>query len=399
MRVLQIHSRYREYGGEERVVENDAALLRQAGHEVMTHEVPNPPGGLAATASLAASSWNPRQAARILRVVKDWRPDLVHVHNTWFSLSPSVIRAIDGTATPLVQTIHNYRPTCVNAKLFRDGSPCYDCLGSRLPLKGVKLGCYRGSRALSAAVVAFDAAQELSGAWRRTDLITVQSERHRDLLKAGGFEAPVEVLPWTTRDPGVRSSAPSESREVLFLGRLEAEVKGIEMLVHAWNRAHATGALGDLALTLVGTGELLGTPALEGESVRSLGWVDQAELDRLMLSSRALLFPSTWEETFGMVAIEGFAAGLPALGSDLGGIRDTVGRLDPRCLVASKPRSEDSWAEALGTLADDDWVDRKGGEARTLFESEFSRPVGTGRLLSVYERATACRAEKMASSR
>ena len=399
MRVLQIHSRYREYGGEERVIENDAALLREAGHEVLTHEVPNPSGGLAAAASLAASSWNLRQARRVRRVIEEWGPDVVHIHNTWFSLSPSVPLAVDRAGVPLVQTIHNYRPTCVNAKLFRDGSPCYDCLESRLPLKGVKLGCYRGSRTLSAAVVAFDAAQELSRVWRRTDLITAQSERHRELLEAGGFDAPVEVLPWTTRDPGPRSCAPSESREVLFLGRLEAEVKGIEVLVRAWNRAKASGSLGGLHLTLAGTGELLGTEALEGESVSCLGWVDQAELDRLMLSARALLFPSIWEETFGMVAIEGFAAGLAVLGSDLGGIRDTVGSLDPDYLVSAGSGAEDAWTEALGKLTDNGWVDRKGREARALFESEFSLPVGTGRLLSVYERATARRAEKMASAR
>ena len=398
MKVLQIHSRYREYGGEERVVENDADLLRAAGHEVVTHEVPNP-SGPAAAASLAASPWNLRQARRIARLIEEWRPNVAHIHNTWFSLSPSVPREVARAGVPLVQTIHNYRPTCVNAKLFRDGAPCYDCLGSNLPLKGVRLGCYRGSRVLSAAVVGFDAVQGLAGTWRDADLITVQSERHRTLLDEGGFRFPVEVLPWTTRDPGIRSAPPSESREVLFLGRLEAEVKGIEKLVRAWNRASAAGLLGGLHLTLVGTGDLLGTQAVEGDTVRTLGWVEQDELDRLMLSARALLFPSTWEETFGLVAIEGFAAGLPVLGSDLGGIRDTVGRLDPACLVPTGPGVEDAWTDAFGVLSDDAWVDRKGREARALFEAEFSHRLGTERLLSVYQRAAARHAEKIAPSR
>lgn len=399
MRVLQIHSRYREYGGEERVVENDAALLRESGHEVLTHEVPNPTGGLAAAASLAASSWNVRQARRVGRLIEGWRPDVVHIHNTWYSLSPSVPFEVDRAGVPLVQTIHNYRPTCVNAKLFRDGANCYDCLGSRLPLKGVRLGCYRGSRALSAAVVAFDLSQNLSGIWGRADLVTVQSERHRELLEAGGFTAPTTVLPWTTRDPGARTTPPSESREVLFLGRLEPEVKGIEKLVRAWKRAKSAGHLGDLCLTLAGTGELLGSPVLEGESVRTLGWVDQNELDRLMLSARALLFPSTWEETFGMVAIEGFAAGLPVLGSDLGGIRDTVGRLDPGSLVASGPEDEEAWVDALRLLDDDLWVDRMGIDARALFEGEFDQATGTERLLEVYRTAAARRAARMSGVR
>ena len=161
MKVLQIHSRYREYGGEERVVENDASLLRDAGHEVMTYEVPNPSSGFKAAASLAASSWNLRQAQRVRRLIHEWHPDIAHIHNTWFSLSPSVSAVVHAAGLPLVHTIHNYRPTCVNAKLFRDGRPCYDCLGSSLPLKGVKLGCYRGSRVLSAAVVSADLAHQL----------------------------------------------------------------------------------------------------------------------------------------------------------------------------------------------------------------------------------------------
>jgi glycosyltransferase involved in cell wall biosynthesis len=397
VKVLQIHSRYREYGGEERVVETDSALLRAAGHEVMTHEVPNPSGGVSAAASLAASSWNLRQAGKVRKLIEGWQPDVVHIHNTWFSLSPSVPRAVSQAGLPLVQTIHNYRPTCVNAKLFRDGQPCYDCLGSRLPWKGVRLGCYRESRVLSAAVVSFDAVQRLSGTWEASDLITVQSERHRELLERGGLDAPTEVLPWTTRDPGPRKAAPSASNEVLFLGRLEPEIKGIERLVRAWNIAHASGALGNLHLTLVGTGDLLGTPALEGDSIRAVGWMDQEALDRLMLSSRALLFPSTWEETFGLVAIEGFAAGLPVLGSDLGGIRDTVGRIDPDCLVSTDPGDEEAWVRALGMLRDDGWVDRKGADARMAFEDEFCPEVGLRRLLAAYGRAAARRAEMMGS--
>ena len=389
MRVLQIHSRYREYGGEERVVETDARLLREAGHEVRTFEVPNPSGGVAAAASLAASSWNVRQARRARHLIEAWRPDVAHVHNTWFSLSPSVPAAARSTGLPVVHTIHNYRPLCVNAKLFRDGAPCYDCVGSRAPLKGVALGCYRGSRALSAAVLSAELAQRASGTWRKADLITVQSERHRELLSEGGFDLPVEVLPWTTHDPGARRAPPSQSGEVLFLGRLEPEVKGVEMIVRAWNRARAEGLLPGLSLTVVGTGELLGSPAIEGRGIRALGWLEQDELDRRMLSARALLFPSTWEETFGLVAIEGFAAGLPVLGSDIGGIRDTVGRLDPGCLVATGPDAEEAWAEALGLLADDAWVDRKGAEARALFESDFSPEVGSRRLLDAYRRAVA----------
>jgi hypothetical protein len=88
LRILQVHNRYRQLGGEDGVVAAEADLLRQYGHEVIEHFVSNPSGGIGAAATLAMAPWNPASARSIRDAVRACAPDVAHVHNTWFSLSP-----------------------------------------------------------------------------------------------------------------------------------------------------------------------------------------------------------------------------------------------------------------------------------------------------------------------
>ena len=386
LRILQVNSRYREYGGEERVVENDAESLRAAGHEVRLFETTNQGSKAATVGSLAASSWNLRQAARIRRVVREWRPDVAHVHNTWFSLSPSVFRALEDEGVPVVATIHNYRVACVSADLWRDGRVCHDCLGRDFPAPGVRHGCYRGSRTLSAAVATSSKVQAHLLARLPTGRVVVSSEFLKGVLvRAGLREDLFTVIPWTTPDPGPRSCRPSESKEVYFVGRLEPGTKGIERLIERWSRARAEGSLGDLRLNLIGTGPLAGSASIEAEGVRQLGFMERGELDRHLLSGRALVCPSLWEEPFGLVAIEGFAAGLPVLATDRGALTETVGLLGGNCLLSAD--SDRAWAEGLARLPDDAWVDRTGEEAREVFEDRFAADRDADRLHEVLSSA------------
>ena len=144
MRVLQLHARYREAGGEDRVVAAEAQLLRSAGHEVeqLLAENPTsplrrpPPGRVPAQPGMGA-----RCRGGPLR---GFRPDVAHVHNTWYSMSPSVMERFDSAVVPTVMTVHNYRLMCLNGMFLRDGRPCEDCLG-RSPGPGVQHRCYHDS--------------------------------------------------------------------------------------------------------------------------------------------------------------------------------------------------------------------------------------------------------------
>ncbi len=382
MRVLQIHNQYREAGGEDSVVASEAQALIQAGHEVVQHQVQNPSGRLRGMAALAMSPWNPASAHQLRSLAASLRPDVAHVHNTWFSLSPAIFGSLRRAGTPVVMTLHNYRLLCCNALLFRDGKPCQLCVGSH-PWHGLHHLCYRGSVGASAAAAATIAVNRLAGTWsRNVDLFLVLTEFGRDLFLRGGMaEERLVVKPNSVPDPGLRSNPPSASKTVLFVGRL-SEDKGLLPLLNAWRDARPEG----LELLVVGDGPLRdqlggGHPG----SVQMAGRLPRDRVRELMLSARALVFPSIWYEGQPMVLLEALAAGLPILAANLGGTAATLRGADPNWLVEAGEGG--AWQAGLARLGDDAAVDAAGRQARQLYEQSFTPARSLTGLEEAYRRA------------
>jgi glycosyltransferase involved in cell wall biosynthesis len=383
MRILQIHTSYRYKGGEDAVARAEAALLARAGHEVVPYLAENPQRPGRTAASMLASPWNPAEARRVRATARRARPDVAHVHNTWFALTPSVVAALDGIGVPVVMTLHNYRLLCANASLFRDGGPCQDCVGSH-PWHGVRHRCYRGSAASSTAVAATIAVNRLLGTWdRRVRLFLALNDFARERFVAGGLPPDrVWVKPNSVGDPGPRPGRPSSSPTVLFAGRLTPE-KGVGVLLEAWRR------LGPAGLELVVAGDGPMRPALERRpppGVRFLGQVGPEAVREWMLRSRALVFPSWLYEGQPMSVLEAFAAGLPVLASRLGGNVELVGALGDGWLAPA--RDPAALARRLAALTDDRMVDQAGARARRGYEERFSEPRNLQALEAAYRQAS-----------
>lgn len=382
MKVLQIHTLYRQPGGEDVVAAQEAAALTEAGHEVITHTARNPETPVASAAALAQAPWNAASARRIRRLARQVSPDVAHVHNTWFQLTPAIVHALSSLDLPVVMTLHNYRFVCVNAMLFRDGGPCQTCVG-RSPWSGVRYRCYRDSAVSSAAVAATIAVHRGLGTWRHhVQRFLVLNEFARDIFVRSGFPADRMIIkPNATTDPGPRAAEPSASRSLLYVGRVE-EVKGITTLIDAWELARPDG----LELTVIGDGELREDLARRDvPGVHFAGSLPAGEVRSLMLRARALLFPTRLYEGQPMVTVEAFSAGLPVLASALGGNREVVGELGDRWLVdAADPTA---WAVALARLTDDDAVDEAGATGRLLFEQRYGGKANVARLEEAYREA------------
>jgi glycosyltransferase involved in cell wall biosynthesis len=384
MKVLQLHATYRETGGEDAVVRSEAELLRAGGHEVVTWLAANPTGALPTAAALASSAWNARAARAVRELAERERPDVAHVHNTWFALSAAVVRALDRAGVPVVVTLHNYRMLCVNASLFRDGKPCLDCVGSH-PWRGVAHRCYRDSALASAAAAGALAVNRALGTWERhVKLFLCLTEFARERFVEGGLDPErVVVKPNVVADPGPRAKPPSASGTVLFVGRLDA-LKGLGTLLDAWSSAAPDG----LELVVVGEGPIRGE--LERRAVpgvRLLRHQPPEEVRRLMLGARALVFPTRLLEGPSLVVREAFAAGLPVLASRLGGIPEFVRPLGERWLVdADDPAA---WASALCGLRGLDGLDEAGGRARRLYEERLTPEHGRRLLEDAYHAAGA----------
>jgi glycosyltransferase involved in cell wall biosynthesis len=383
MRVLLVHNFYQRPGGEDQVFLAESRLLQAAGHEVLHHTVHNDEVAERGLVQLARDTiWNRSAGGALHEIVRDAGVEVVHFHNTFPLISPAAYRAVRSAGAAVVQTLHNYRLLCPGALLFRDGRVCETCVGSRAPVAAAVHGCYRNSRAASGVTAAMLAVHHAAGTWRSAvDVYVALTEFGRAKFVRGGLPAErIVVKPhFLPDDPGAGAH---EGGNALFVGRLSAE-KGVATLLRAWSEA-------PVPLRVIGTGPL---DPLLAAAPAGVEWLGQQERPRVldeMKDAAFLVFPSECYETFGLVAIEAYAAGLPVIAARIGGMHELVrdgetGLLftpgDPADL-ASKVR----WAAANPAA-----MRAMGAAARREYERRYTAGTALGLLEEVYEVAMARR--------
>jgi glycosyltransferase involved in cell wall biosynthesis len=385
VKVLLLHNRYQLAGGEDAVVRAEMTLLASRGHAVSLLEASNERiGGLVSQVRAAGraiySTASERDVARELAHVQ---PDVVHVHNFFPLLSPSVYRACRRAGVAVVQTLHNFRLLCPNGIFFRDGSPCEDCLGRAVAWPGVLHRCYRGSRIATAPVAAMLAVHHALRTWSElVDVYVAPTRFVREKFIEGGF-APerIEVKPhFVGGDP---MPGDGQGGYALAVGRISEE-KGFRTLLAAWRRLHA-----DLPLKIVGDGPLLEELRDASRSLLGVEWVGRAppdEVQRLMQRAQLLVVPSGWYETFGMVVIEAFAAGLPVVAARHGALAELVEH--GRTGVHFEPGDASALAAAVdGLLSRPGELPALRRNARAEFEARYDPARNYTALMRTYARA------------
>jgi glycosyltransferase involved in cell wall biosynthesis len=376
VRVLVLHSRYLSgsTSGENRVVEDEAQLLREGGHEVhvWAPSVSATSGpGLLRTAGQVV--WSRSAAGQVRGLISRVRPDVVHCHNLFPSLSPTVLR-VAGRRTPTVMTLHNYRLLCLPATLQRDDRVCEDCLGRRVRWPGVVHGCYRGSTAASATLATSLAFHNALGTFANVSMYLAVSRFLMDKhVEAGVPASRIRVKPnFVPAMP--RRHGPGDS--FLYLGRLARE-KGVDTLLRAWK-----GAPGRLVVVGDGPdGSRLRAMAPPGVDFR--GSVPSSEVPEILQHARALLVPSRWYEGEPRAILEAFASGVPVIVSDIGGLPDLVAHGTSGLVVP--PHDVRAWTDAVGRLGDEAEAQRMGEEAWRTWSELYSPDRALRELVAVYE--------------
>ncbi len=385
MHILVVHAQHRELGGEDVVADAEAALLRGAGHTVTEFRDQNPSGG-AILASFGQAPWNVRAARAIGAAIRQTQPDVVHFHNTWFCLSPSVIHAAHRCNVPVVATLHNYRMLCAASTLFRDGQTCTDCIGgSSRP--AVQHRCYRGSVPASIIAAATIRTTEFAGIAAKVDQFIAPTETiariHRE---SGSIDSDsITVKAHFLEDPGVRSTPPSHSKTYVWAGRL-AEGKGVELLLEAWRHAQQDS----YRLLIVGDGPLrlqLERDAPAG--VTFAGFRPLPETRAIIRDARAFLFPSVWLEPFGVVLIEALAGGTPVLGFNTGDTAAIIG-LGGRVVANGDVQA---LSDLISRTADAD-LDRLSAAARQRYLDGYLPEANLTQLETIYANAIARRKQR-----
>ncbi|GAA2564916.1 glycosyltransferase [Streptomyces lienomycini] len=394
MHVLVVHNRYNsaQPSGENRVVDQEVALLRAAGHRVEVFERRSDDiAGRSLLGKVAVPllvPWNPGVRTELAGRLRTGRPDVVHVHNVFPLLSPAVLAACADVDVPAVATLHNYTQVCPPGTLQRDGRPCAECVGST-PLPAVRHGCYRGSR-LATVPLAVGLSVNRRRWWSGVDRFFCISAAQREVLVRAGMPAGrLAVKHNFVPEPEVRRSGPGE--HLLYLGRL-AEAKGIRLLMAAWDEIAADGGVG-VPLVIAGTGPLereVTAWAAGRDDVRYAGLLDPAECGRIVARSVAVVAPSTWLEAFGLVVVEAMAAEVPAVAAGHGAFVELVE--DGVSGLLHRPGEAASLAACLRRITAAPGLGREMGEAaRRRYERDFSPAVGLERLVEGYRTAIAGR--------
>jgi len=322
MKVLITHNFYQQPGGEDEVFYSEGSLLKAFGHEPITFVLHNDEvRGMGRASLIRATIWNRRTHTEMRRLIREHKPDVVHFHNTFPLASPGVYYAARAEGAAVVQTLHNYRLMCPGAALFRDGKPCESCIGKTVPWNGVMHKCYRDSTAASAIVAATLTIHGIVGTWRdAVDLYITPSEFTRRKYIQGGFPADRLVVKpnFVHPDPGVGSG---DGGYVAFVGRLSPE-KGLDTLLAAWSRPGMT-----VPLKIVGDGPLAADVRAAVAKFPHIEWLGRMKAEQVyefIGRARLLVVPSNCYETFGRVAVEAFAKGVPVVAADHGALADIV---------------------------------------------------------------------------
>src|ERR1035437_6714157 len=137
LRVLVAHNFYQQRGGEGSVVNAEIELLQRRGHEVELFSRHNAEiDQIGKVAAAVQTIWSVRTVTDLTNRIAAFKPDVVHAHNTFPLISPSLYSAAAKAGVPVVQTLHNFRLLCPQAMFLREGRICEDCLG-KLPWRGV----------------------------------------------------------------------------------------------------------------------------------------------------------------------------------------------------------------------------------------------------------------------
>ena len=378
MRIIVAHSFYRIAGGEDRYVRQQVELLSRS-HVVHLEERVNAElheGFRTAVGMFHA----PRERQAIGRVLREFRPDVVHLHNPYPSMGPAVHLTADSSGVALVQTVHNFRLRCPNGLMFTEGAPCTRCVGGRYD-QAVRHGCFpmrTQAAAYASALWLNRFARRLDG---RVDLYVAPSRFVRRRLVEWGIPAErTTVVRNFTVPPGVRSAP---GKRGLYLGRLSPE-KGVATLLEALRLA------GDPPFDIVGGGPQAGSlraqAALLGlRNTRLVGPVAPDDVTRVIEEARYAVVPSTCDEVFGLAALEAMAAGRPVVASDVGALPELVGTGRGRLVP---PGDAAALADALQRYAEDPSVAAaEGARAREFVADEYSPEVHLAGLEAAYEIA------------
>ncbi len=317
MRILFIHCFYKYKGGEDTVVHEEMKLLQAHGITTDLLAFNNEKNSFL---NVIQMPFNIGAYKKTLQRIKDFNPDIIHIHNLHFAASPSVVYAIKKSKIPFVMTLHNYRLICPSALLFYNGKSFLNSIQKKFYWKAIQNRVYRNSYLLTFWLGITIKLHQLAGTWKNAKKIIVLNQYSKNIFEHSSINAgknKFTVKPNFCAVPKV--SVQKINNDFLYIGRLSEE-KGIDLLLNAF-------ATNGFNLIIAGDGpfkEKIIDYSKRYNNIDFLGLIDKNKVFSLMKSCTALVFPSTWPEGMPLTIIEALACGLPVITSKSGAMLDMI---------------------------------------------------------------------------
>lgn len=369
MRILHVDKFLRRFGGAAGYMLDLAALQQARGHDVeffaMDHPenlpatyqahfppfvaLDPPPAGLGPRLSTALTIiHSSRAAAGMKAVIEAFKPDVVHLHNIYHQLSPSILRPLAANRIPVVMTVHDYKLVCPSYRLLDQDGLCTACVGGKV-WQASKHRCKDGSLAASSLLAVESGIHRLTRAYGHVGIFLAPSKFLADLLRADrSYADRVRHLPNFVAAKAITPRSQPGSGFV-SIGRLSPE-KGVDTVIAA------VGSLPDVTLTIAGDGPERTRLEAQARSVAPgrvtfVGHVDKAGVAALNHGAIAAVLAARWHENMPLSVLETMSAAVPMVVSDLGGLPELVSHdVDGVIVAADDPAA---LARALLALSRD----------------------------------------------
>ena len=337
MKILMVNKFLYPRGGCETYMLNLAEELKAKGHEVEyfgmydeNNTVGNSRGlyttnmdfhskGLARFFYPFKIIYSAEAKRKLAKVLDDFKPDVVHMNNINFQLTPSIIYAVKKRNIPLVQTVHDYQMICPHHLLYSFGEvkPCERCIGGS-KFNCMKYNCIHGSKAKSLIGAIEAKLYAILKTYRHVDLYICPSKFLEDkLLSASDLyrNKTLALHNFIEKKPLPEKITP-EKPYVAFASRLSKE-KGVTLLYEA------AKMLPDYSFLVAGSGPD-GECLKEVPNITMKGFLTGDELVSLMANAKVMLLPSVWYENCPLSILETHSFGVPVITMNSGGMAELV---------------------------------------------------------------------------
>ena len=348
MKISIVHNEYGKFSGEEAVVGGQRDLLKGRGHtvEMFTRTSADISDTLLAkTRALFSGIYSPASRRAFRHFLESSKPDLVHIHNLFPLISPSILPECRNAGVPVVMTLHNFRLICPNALLFTHGGICRQCLGGR-EWRCVTRNCEGSLPKSLGYALRTAAARRFHWFLDNVNIFVCLTEFQRQIYINEGFPSSncvvipnfISVAPLSALDspavsrsvlPALSSLEPSSAcvpqstvhgpqPYILYVGRISPE-KDVPTLLEV------ARLLPDIAFRIAGSyWRMPDLPKQAPANVTFLGELAPHDLSDLYSQATVIVFATRCYEGFPTVILEAMSHAKPVICTDIGGLREIV---------------------------------------------------------------------------